>query len=119
MQNAVLRLDLDGCDLIKYLVKILIERGFSCTTTAEYQIVCVGKEKLCRTAPDCDTELKDTAEGSDKEKTCELPVGDIITVSAKRFRCPAVLFRSCSIGKEASAIHDASFQGIMMCDVDI
>ena len=59
--------------------------------------------------PGYDTELKYTAEGSDKEKTCNLPVADIITVNAKRFRCPEVLFRSSSVGKEASEIHDASF----------
>merc|ERR1712012_699483 len=52
-------------------------------------------------------------------KTYELPDGNIITVGAERFRCAEVLFQPSFIGKEASGIHDTSFQSIMKCDVDI
>merc|ERR1712122_392962 len=75
--------------------------------------------KLCYIALDYDTELKSTAESSDKEKTYELPDGNIITVGAERFRCAEVLFQPSFIAKEASGIHDTSFQSIMKCDVDI
>jgi len=37
----------------------------------------------------------------------------------ERFRCPEVLFQPSFIGKEASGIHDTTFQSIMKCDVDI
>merc|ERR1712012_1039555 len=83
------------------------------------EIVRDVKEKLCYIALDYDTELKSTAESSDKEKTYELPDGNIITVGAERFRCAEVLFQPGFIGKEASGIHDTSFQSIMKCDVDI
>merc|ERR1712122_321905 len=65
------------------------------------------------------TEMKSAAESSDKEKTYELPDGNIITVGSERFRCPEVLFQPSFIGKEASGIHDTTFQSIMKCDVDI
>merc|ERR1712045_259186 len=58
-------------------------------------------------------------ESSDKEKTYELPDGNIITVGSERFRCPEVLFQPSFVGKEASGIHDTTFQSIMKCDVDI
>merc|ERR1712194_326776 len=57
---------------------------------------------------DFDTEMKEATESSDKEKTYELPDGNIITVGSERFRCPEVLFQPSFIGKEASGIHDTT-----------
>merc|ERR1719183_2051197 len=68
---------------------------------------------------DFDAELKSSNETSENEKTYELPDGNIITVGSERFRCPETLFQPSFIGKEASGIHDLTFQSIMKCDVDI
>ena len=71
------------------------------------------QEKLCYIALDFDSEMKAASESSDKEKTYELPDGNIITVGSERFRCPEVLFQPSFVGKEASGIHDTTFQSIM------
>merc|ERR1712113_660880 len=119
LPHAILRLDLAGRDLTEYMMKILTERGYSFTTAGARDIVRDVKEKLSYIALDYDTEMREATESSEKEKMYELPNGDIITVCSERFRCPEVLFQPSFIGKEASGIHDTSFQSIMKCDRDI
>jgi len=58
-------------------------------------------------------------ESADKEKTYELPDGNVITVGSERFHCPEVLFQPNFVGKEAFGVHDAAFQSTTKCDVDV
>jgi len=118
--HAVSRIQLAGRDLTHFLAKLLTERGYNFTSSAELEIVRDIKEKTCFVALDYDAAMKTAADSSTLEKNYELPDGKVITIGNARFRCPEYLFKPLEMnGRELDSIQDLTYKSIQECDMDV
>lgn len=119
LPHAVLRIDLAGRDLTQWMAKLLMQRGYSFTTSAELEIVRDIKQQLCFVAEDYEKELSNADSNSSLEKEYELPDGQTITVGQERFQCPEALFKPDLLGNEMTGMHATTYNSIMKTDIDI
>ena len=120
LEYAISRLDVTGCHLTEYSIKILGEHGYSFTTSAEREVARDIKEKLdCVEDFEAETKQEETSDTSDIAKGYKLPERRVIIIRNEGSRSHVVLFKPSLIGKKSQSIHKLTYDSIMKCNVDI
>lgn len=133
MPHSIMRIDIAGRDVTRYLKALIRKEGFNFRTTAEFEIVRMIKEKVCYLASNLQKE-----ESIDTDKASYvLPDGNTLDVSSSplsiaslinffrfqigqaRFRAPEVLFKPDLIGEECEGIHEVLMYSIQKSDMDL
>lgn len=112
------RLDVAGRDVTRYLIKLLLLRGYAFNRTADFETVRQIKEKLCYVAYDVKAEEKLADETTVLVETYTLPDGRIIKVGRERFQAAEALFEPSLVAQEGGGMAEQLFDCINKADMD-
>jgi actin-related protein 2 len=113
------RLDVAGRDVTRYLIKLLLLRGYAFNRTADFETVRQIKEKLCYVGYDLELETKLAQETTVLVENYTLPDGRVIKVGSERFEAPEALFQPHLVDVEAVGMAEQLFNCIQAADLDI
>uniref|UniRef100_A0A8C2I4P8 Zgc:101810 n=1 Tax=Cyprinus carpio TaxID=7962 RepID=A0A8C2I4P8_CYPCA len=112
------RLDIAGRDITRYLIKLLLLRGYAFNHTADFETVRMMKEKLCFVGYNIEQEQKLANETSVLVESYTLPDGRTIMVGGERFGAPEALFQPHLINVEGVGVAELLFNTIQAADID-
>jgi actin-related protein 2 len=112
------RLDIAGRDITRYLIKLLLLRGYAFNHSADFETVRQMKEKLCYVGYDIEQEQKLALETTVLVEQYTLPDGRVIRVGGERFEAPEALFQPHLINVESVGIAELLFNTIQAADID-
>jgi len=112
------RLDVAGRDVTRYLIKLLLLRGYAFNRTADFETVRLIKEKLCYVAYDVAAEESLASETTVLVEQYTLPDGRVIKVGRERFQAAEALFQPGLVDVEGGGMADQLFDCINKADMD-
>ncbi|CAH2241650.1 alpha-centractin [Pararge aegeria] len=115
MPHSIMRVDVAGRDVTRYLRLLLRKEGVNLRTSAELEIVKSIKERACYLSPN---PLKEETMDSERAQYT-LPDGTQLEIGPARFRAPEVLFRPDLIGEECEGLHEVLMFAIQKSDMDL
>ncbi len=113
------RLDIAGRDITRYLIKLLLLRGYAFNQTADFETVRMMKEKLCYVGYDIAAEQKLAQETTFLVEQYTLPDGRVIKLGGERFEASEALFQPHLINVEGQGIAELVFNAIQSGDMDM
>ncbi|CAG5115244.1 unnamed protein product [Candidula unifasciata] len=113
------RLDIAGRDITRYLIKLLLLRGYAFNHSADFETVRMMKEKLCYVAYDIELEQKLALDTTVLVEPYILPDGRVIKVGGERFGAPEALFQPHLINVDSVGVAELLFNTIQAADMDL
>ncbi|BFZ12477.1 hypothetical protein BsWGS_15516 [Bradybaena similaris] len=113
------RLDIAGRDITRYLIKLLLLRGYAFNHSADFETVRMMKEKLCYVAYDIELEQKLALDTTVLVEPYTLPDGRVIKVGGERFGAPEALFQPHLINVDSVGVAELLFNTIQASDMDL
>ena len=113
------RLDVAGRDVTRYLIKLLLLRGYAFNRTADFETVRQIKEKLCYVGYDLELETRLAQETTVLVENYTLPDGRVIKVGSERFEAAEALFQPQLVDVEAVGMAEQLYNTIQAADIDI
>jgi len=112
------RLNVAGRDVTRYLIKLLLLRGYAFNRTADFETVRQIKEKLCYVGYDTELEKRLALETTVLISKFTLPDGRVIKVGRERFEAPECLFNPSLVDVESGGMGALCFDCIHKADID-
>ncbi|XP_023236423.1 actin-related protein 2 isoform X2 [Centruroides vittatus] len=119
LSHLTRRLDIAGRDITRYLIKLLLLRGYAFNHSADFETVRMIKEKLCYIGYNIEQEQKLALETTFLVESYTLPDGRVIKLGGERFEAPEALFQPHLINVEGQGIAELVFNTIQAADIDI
>merc|ERR1712117_98805 len=113
------RLDIAGRDITRYLIKLLLLRGYAFNHTADFETVRMMKEKLCYVGYNIHAEQKLAQETTFLVEPYTLPDGRVSKVGGERFEASEALFQPHLINVEGKGIAEFVFDAIQSAEMDM
>lgn len=113
------RLDIAGRDITRYLIKLLLLRGYAFNHTADFETVRMMKERLCYVGYNVAQEQKLALETTVLVESYTLPDGRVVRVGGERFEAPEALFQPHLINVEGQGMAELLFSTIQSADIDV
>lgn len=118
LNHLTKRLDIAGRDITRYLIKLLLLRGYAFNHSADFETVRILKEKLCYVAYDVEQEQRLALETTVLTEPFTVPDGRIVRVGGERFEAPEILFQPHLINVERAGLSEMLFGVIQSADID-
>ncbi|KAK9893928.1 Actin/actin-like protein [Cystobasidium minutum MCA 4210] len=113
------RLDVAGRDVTRYLIKLLLLRGYAFNRTADFETVRQIKEKLCYVSYDLELDKKLAEETTVLSESYTLPDGREIRVGAERYEAPECMFQPNLVDVEQPGMAELLFNTVQAAPVDV